>query len=79
MELAGIALDTELLGKLSGEMALEIKKIEKAAASLVERKFNLNSPKQLSQILFEISGFLAKESMPAEAPSKVTKCLNYFQ
>ncbi|WP_031538800.1 hypothetical protein, partial [Bacillus sp. MB2021] len=33
----------------------------------------------LSQILFEISGFLAKESMPAEAPSKVTKCLNYFQ
>jgi len=56
MELAGIALDTELLDQLSGEMALEIKKIEEAAASLVERKFNLNSPKQLSQILFEDLG-----------------------
>lgn len=56
MELAGIAIDQKLLGELSREMAEQIGKIEQEAYSLVGRKFNLNSPKQLSQILFEDLG-----------------------
>ena len=56
MELTGIAIDQERLAQLSGELKLELQELEHTAYSLVGKNFNLNSPKQLSQILFDELG-----------------------
>lgn len=53
MELRGIALDCKILRELSRECGEQIAAREKAAIDIVGRPFNLNSPKQLSEILFE--------------------------
>jgi DNA polymerase-1 len=52
MELNGIAIDTALLGKMSTEIAAELKELERHIFAIAGEVFNLNSPKQLSQILF---------------------------
>ncbi|MEI8104036.1 MAG: DNA polymerase I [Candidatus Moraniibacteriota bacterium] len=53
MEQAGIQLDSAILQKLSAEMTDELRELEKQVFALAGRDFNLNSPKQLAQILFE--------------------------
>ncbi len=53
MERDGVLIDKEYLGSLSKEFALELKKLEKKIYSLAGEEFNINSPKQLSYILFE--------------------------
>ncbi len=53
MERDGVLIDKEYLGSLSKEFALELKKLEKRIYSLAGEEFNINSPKQLSHILFE--------------------------
>ncbi len=53
MERDGVLIDKEYLGSLSKEFALELKKLEKKIYSLAGGEFNINSPKQLSYILFE--------------------------
>src|SRR3989338_7856160 len=53
MEKIGIKVDTEILEKLSKEMAKEIDHLVKAIYKKAGDVFNLNSPKQLSVILFE--------------------------
>ncbi len=56
MERRGIFVDLEFLKKMSEELAHEIAKIEKEIYALAGEHFNINSPKQLSQILFEKMG-----------------------
>jgi DNA polymerase-1 len=56
MERAGIYVDAHMLEKMSHEMASEIKTLEKAIYHISGEEFNLNSPKQLSKILFEKMG-----------------------
>ncbi|MGP0630588.1 DNA polymerase I [Nitrospina sp. 32_T5] len=53
MELAGVLLDTEHLKKLSKKLEKDLKKIEDEIYALAGEPFNINSPKQLSTILFE--------------------------
>ena len=53
MERRGVFIDGEVLKKMSCELASEIKKLEMTIYSLAGEEFNLNSPKQLSKILFE--------------------------
>ncbi len=53
MEQAGIKLDSAILKKLSDEMTTELQELEKQIFTFAGRDFNLNSPKQLAQILFE--------------------------
>lgn len=53
MELTGVKLDVDLLANLSQDFATRIDKIEKQAYQLAGEEFNLNSPKQLAEILFE--------------------------
>ncbi|MCK4648553.1 DNA polymerase I, partial [bacterium] len=53
MEMEGVLIDKKYLGLLSQEFALELKKLEKKIYSLAGEEFNINSPKQLSGILFE--------------------------
>lgn len=52
MERNGILLNREIFHVLSDELTQELVKIKKAAYILAGREFNLNSPKQLSEILF---------------------------
>ncbi|MFA5088932.1 MAG: DNA polymerase I [Candidatus Omnitrophota bacterium] len=53
METAGVNLDQKLLEKLSLDCQKEIQALEKELYELAGIEFNLNSPKQLSQVLFE--------------------------
>lgn len=53
MEQRGIKIDLEYFKNLSREFAQEISKIEEKIYEIAGKKFNINSPKQLAQILFE--------------------------
>ncbi|MBC7543266.1 MAG: DNA polymerase I, partial [Candidatus Sericytochromatia bacterium] len=53
MEQHGVALDVEHLRRLSKQLAEQIGALEQKVCLLVGREFNLNSPKQLSVVLFE--------------------------
>ncbi|MEI8205409.1 MAG: DNA polymerase I, partial [Kiritimatiellales bacterium] len=53
MEANGIALDTAALKEISNKLAGEIAEQEKRVYELAGREFNLNSPKQLGEVLFD--------------------------
>ncbi len=53
MESAGIAIDKKLLGKLSKEMEKELNQLTRKIHKEAGKAFNINSPKQLAEILFE--------------------------
>jgi DNA polymerase-1 len=52
MERRGIAIDRQILSRLSGEFALRMAGLEDEIQKLVGEPFNLGSPKQLGDILF---------------------------
>ena len=52
MERIGVALDTEALADFSAELQKEMDALEKDIYLLAGEEFNLNSPKQLGEILF---------------------------
>jgi DNA polymerase-1 len=56
MEHLGIAADTEYLSELEAHFAAEVKAAQQAAHEVVGREFNLGSPKQLQEILFNERG-----------------------
>lgn len=53
MELRGIAVDTKLLGRLSEEFSRKIEDLEQDIYGQAGQKFNINSPQQLGEILFD--------------------------
>ncbi len=53
MEQAGVLIDGKNLHKQSGELARRMKELEGQAHAVAGQPFNLESPKQLQQILFE--------------------------
>lgn len=52
MELAGVALDTDWLSKESLDLENDLQVLEKKIFALSREEFNINSPKQLGDILF---------------------------
>jgi DNA polymerase I len=52
MEVAGVAIDREALGRLDVEFGAEMARLESEIYADVGHEFNLGSPKQLEQILF---------------------------
>ena len=53
MEIAGVSVDVDYLNKLSAEFDEKLINIEKRIYELAGEEFNINSPKQVSHILFE--------------------------
>ena len=60
MERNGIILDDSFLKKLGGEIKLEIEKTEKLIWQEAKTNFNINSPKQLKEILYDKMGLESK-------------------
>jgi DNA polymerase-1 len=56
MEAVGIAADTDRLVALQTELGAGVKAVEQDAYAVVGRTFNLGSPKQLQEILFDQFG-----------------------
>ncbi|GLI37474.1 DNA polymerase I [Geobacter hydrogenophilus] len=53
MELAGVKLDLPLLGELSAGFGKQLAELEERITGLAPEPFNINSPKQLGEVLFE--------------------------
>jgi DNA polymerase-1 len=56
MEQAGIAADTDYLSELEARFAADVKSAAQSAYEVIGREFNLGSPKQLQEILFNELG-----------------------
>ena len=69
MEQRGVLIDGALLLTQSTEMAKQIMKLEQEAHDAAEQPFNLGSPKQLQQILFEKQGLPVIRKTPKGQPS----------
>lgn len=53
MEVAGVAVSHDILSTFSGELATRADAIAQDAFGIVGREFNLGSPKQLQEVLFD--------------------------
>lgn len=53
MEYEGVNLDTEVLAELSQDLRQSSEKVQQEIYVLAGREFNINSPRQLGEILFE--------------------------
>jgi len=53
MELAGISLDTDFLAQMSADLSQRLAGIEAQVYDISGKEFNLNSPQQLSEVLFD--------------------------
>ena len=60
MEFNGINLDTEALETYSGQLEMKIAQLETSIYELADKSFNLNSPKQLGEVLFDDLKLLEK-------------------
>ena len=69
MERTGVLVDRELLRVQSGELAARMQQIELEAHREAGGPFNLDSPKQLQQILFERLGLPVARKTPTGQPS----------
>lgn len=54
MEVSGIVVDASILKKVKADLDDELKKIVKSIYEAAGREFNINSPKQLGEILFDV-------------------------
>ena len=69
IERNGVAVDAERLYEQSQQLEQRIREIESEAFELAGREFNLGSPKQLGQILFEEQKIPVIKKTPKGAPS----------
>ena len=69
MEQAGVAIDTDMLARQSGELASRILEIEQEAHREAGQPFNLGSPKQIQEILFDKLQLPVLAKTPKGAPS----------
>ncbi|MDR2130837.1 MAG: DNA polymerase I [Odoribacteraceae bacterium] len=69
MESEGVSIDQQALKEISDELREKIEKVEKIIYEMVGKEFNINSPKQLGEILFD--------EMNVDAGNKKTKTGQY--
>ena len=69
MERTGVMIDPERLGQHSAELGERLKEIEQQAWKAAGGEFNLGSPKQLQEILFERQSLPVLRKTPKGQPS----------
>jgi len=81
MEWRGIRIDKQYLGIFSQELEKDLDALAIAAYAQAGKKFNLNSPKQLSEILLELLGekFIKKSRKSATGYSTDVAVLNKLE
>lgn len=73
MRATGIGLDVGYLKKLSKDMHKEVTALEKSIYKLAGKEFNLNSPKQLGEVLFDDLGLKPKNAKKTAGGQRSTK------
>ena len=80
MEINGIKVDAKFLNRLSGEAEIDIKELESEIYKLSGEEFNLNSPKQMKEVLFDklklepIANRKTKSGLSPRRPGNWKKC-----
>ncbi len=69
MERNGVLLDAAKLNAQSHELGREMLELEQKAHQAAGQPFNLNSPKQIQEILFDKQGLPVKKKTPGGQPS----------
>lgn len=69
MERHGVLIDSGLLQAQSNELGRKLVELEARAVEIAGQPFNLNSPKQLAEILFTQLGLPVVKKTPGGAPS----------
>ncbi|MFC1939449.1 DNA polymerase I [Chloroflexota bacterium] len=69
MERSGIALDTELLRQMAHHLGEQVLKLETEIYNSVGHQFNINSPQQLSRVLFEELKLTATQKRKGSYPT----------
>ncbi|MDQ8022906.1 MAG: DNA polymerase I [Moraxellaceae bacterium] len=69
MEREGVLIDSNLLAQQSDELGRKMLDLEQQAYTAAGQPFNLNSPKQLGEILFERQKLPVVKKTPSGAPS----------
>ena len=69
MERTGVLIDSAALGRQSHELGKKMMEVEQAAHAAAKQPFNLNSPKQIQEILFEREKLPVVKKTPSGAPS----------
>ncbi|KPK60845.1 MAG: DNA polymerase I [Gammaproteobacteria bacterium SG8_31] len=69
MERIGVLLDVDMLNRQSHELSQEMRRLEEEAHRAAGSPFNLGSPKQLQEILFERLGLPVQRKTPKGQPS----------
>ena len=75
MERTGVLVDAGALARQSEELARRMHEIEAQAYQLAGQPFNLSSPKQIQEILFEKQGLPVLAKTPKGAPSTAESVL----
>jgi len=75
IEHRGVLIDSEFLRKKSHDFGLRILELEKKAYEIADQPFNLASPKQLQEILFEKMGLPVLKKTPKKQPSTAEEVL----
>lgn len=70
MEMAGVRLDLKLLRETGMELEGQLRRLEKKIYEMAGQEFNVNSPQQLSQVLFH------KLNLPAGKKTRITRGLS---
>lgn len=75
IERRGVLVDVEMLRGQGGELARKMHEIELAAHEAAGEPFNIGSPKQIQQILFDKLGLPATQKTPTGQPSTAESAL----
>ncbi len=71
----GVRIDADMLRRQSGELAERMAQLEREAQAAAGQPFNLESPKQIQEILFEKLGLPVLKKTPKGAPSTAEEVL----
>ncbi|HWS03040.1 MAG TPA: DNA polymerase I [Gammaproteobacteria bacterium] len=75
IERTGVLVDTKMLAQQSRELATRLHEIEQEAHRVAGQPFNLGSPKQIQEILYEKQGLPVLAKTPKGAPSTAENVL----